>query len=264
VVKGLQRGTYRFFEKRIGRFSGVDEMRNRWNRIALFALCTALAIAIAGRQLDMVHAQSDPRQANENKLTVTNDSDLPDTSPGVQYEVHLQAQGGTSPYRWRLDRGALPPGIKLMEQVGFLTGMAEHAGEFQFTLSVNDNQGHSLHKSFVIRVRSALSLNWKDPARVDGNRIEGSVEVSNTTGDDIDLTFIVKAVATMDNRATAIGYQHFVLAKGGKVQILPFGDTLPRGNYIVHVDAVGEVASKKTIYRERMQTPGALQVTVGP
>jgi hypothetical protein len=33
---------------------------------------------------------------------------------------------------------------------------------------------------------------------------------------------------------------------------------------VVHVDAVGEVAPKKLIYRERMETPSALQVTAGP
>ena len=36
------------------------------------------------------------------------------------------------------------------------------------------------------------------------------------------------------------------------------------GGYVVHVDAVGEVAAKNLIYRERMETPGPLQVTVGP
>jgi hypothetical protein len=238
------------------------------NRLVFSAVSVALTFAIAAFQFDPVqaqpmHAQSDPRQANESTLAITNDSNLPDTSPAVRYEVHLQAQGGTAPYRWHLDRGTLPPGIKLLEQIGVLDGMAEHAGEFQFTLSVRDNQGHSLHKSFVIRVRSALSLNWKNPARVNGNRIEGSAEVSNTTGDDIDLTFVVLAVAG-NGRATAIGYQHFVLPKGTEAKELPFGETLPRGGYVVHVDAVGEVAPKKVIYRERMQTPGALQVTVGP
>jgi len=39
---------------------------------------------------------------------------------------------------------------------------------------------------------------------------------------------------------------------------LPFGETLPRGGYVVHVDAVGEVAQRNLdlLYRERMQTAG--------
>jgi hypothetical protein len=89
------------------------------------------------------------------------------------------------------------------------------------------------------------------------------VEVSNTTPDDIDLTFIVIAVQG-NGRATAIGYQRLVLRRGTIGQELPFGETLHRGGYMVHVDAVGEVAAKNLIYRDRMQTPGALQVSIGP
>ena len=99
--------------------------------------------------------------------------------------------------------------------------------------------------------------------RLSGNRIDGSAEVSNTTPDDIDLTFVVMAVQE-NGRATAIGYQRFLLRRGTVQKELPFGDTLPHGGYVVHVDAVGEVAAKNLIYRDRMQTAGALQVTIGP
>jgi hypothetical protein len=151
-----------------------------------------------------------------------------------------------------------------LEENGRLHGQAERTGEFQFTVSVSDSRAQSaVQKAFVLRVRSAFSLNWKAPARVNGNRIEGSAIVSNTTPDDIDLTFVVMAVAS-NGRATAIGYQHFVLPPATPAKELPFGETLPRGGYVVHVDAVGEVAAKNLIYRERMQTPSALQVTVGP
>jgi hypothetical protein len=98
---------------------------------------------------------------------------------------------------------------------------------------------------------------------VNGNRIEGSAQVANTTPDDVDLTFYVLAVAA-NGRATAIGYQHFVLKRGTMEMELPFGETLPHGGYVVHVDAVGEVAAKNVIYREYLETPGPLQVTVGP
>jgi hypothetical protein len=108
-----------------------------------------------------------------------------------------------------------------------------------------------------------MTLNWKAPAHVNGNRIEGSAEVSNTTPDDMDLTFVVLAVAA-NGRATAIGYQHFVLRRGTISKELPFGEALPNGGYVVHVDAVGEVPPKNLIYRERLQTPAPLQVTVGP
>ena len=152
-----------------------------------------------------------------------------------------------------------------LEDNGLLLGQAERVGEFQFTVSVSDGSRpmQTLQKGFVLRVRSALSLKWKMPAHVSGNRVEGSAEVSNTTPDDIDLTFIVMAVPD-NGRATAIGYQHFLLHRGTVGKELPFGETLPHGGYVVHVDAVGEVSPKNLIYRDRMQTPGQLQVTVGP
>jgi hypothetical protein len=151
-----------------------------------------------------------------------------------------------------------------LEDDGLLHGQAERTGEFQFTVSVTDGRTQpAVQKQFVLRVTSALTVAWKAPARVNGNRIEGSVEVSNTTPNDMDLTYIVLAVAE-NGRATAIGYQHFMLQHGTIAKELPFGETLPRGGYVVHVDAVGEVAPKKLIYRERLQTPSALQVTVGP
>ncbi len=162
------------------------------------------------------------------------------------------------------DKGILAPGLKL-EDDGLLHGSPEHAGEFHFTISVTDSgqPQRSAEKSFTLRVVSAMGLSWKNLAHVNGSRIEGSVEVSNTTKDDIDLTFIVLAVPG-NGRAVAIGYQHFNLRRGTPSQELPFGETLPRGEYVIHVDAVGEVPARNVIYRERLQTPSALQVAVGP
>lgn len=197
-------------------------------------------------------------------LVIENDAELPETYPKASYQVRLRAHGGVPVRHWRLEKGALPPGIKL-EDDGLLHGQPERTGEFQFTAAVRDGgqPQQRVQKAFVLRVRSALILNWKAPAHVNGNRIEGSVEVSNTTPDDVDLTYIVMAVAE-NGRATAIGYQHFVLRRATIAKELPFGETLPSGGYVVHVDVVGEVPAKKQIYRERLQTPSALQVTATP
>lgn len=201
------------------------------------------------------------RQQEDPGLSVVNDSSLPEASPLGSYEVRLSARGGAAPLHWRLDNGALPPGIQL-ESDGLIHGAARSGGEFHFTVTVRDASGQSAQKEFIIRVHSALELKWKSMARVDGNRIDGSVEVSNATRDDMDLTFIVLAVAP-NGRATAIGYQHFSLRKGTIGQELPFGDTIARGSYVLYVDAVGEVIPRKIIYRQQLQTH-SLQVTVGP
>jgi hypothetical protein len=120
-----------------------------------------------------------------------------------------------------------------------------------------------MQKGFVIKVVEAITVAWKVPAHVTGNRIDGSVEVSNTTADDMDLTFEVKAV-NENGRATEIGYQHFPLKKGTIGMALPFGETLPYGAYMVYVDVNGEIAKRNAIYKQQMKTPAALQVLVGP
>jgi hypothetical protein len=198
------------------------------------------------------------------ELIIETDSDLPDTYPRAYYEIRFRAHGGVPAYRWKLEKGALPPGIRL-EVDGLLHGQPERSGEFQFTVSATDSASppQAVQKGFTLRVRSALSLNWSTPAHVNGNRIEGSVTVSNTMPDDMDLTFVAMAIAE-NGRGTAIGYQHFVLRRGTQGMELPFGDTLPNGGYVIHVDVVGEVLPKNLIYREYVETPARLQVAVGP
>jgi hypothetical protein len=194
-------------------------------------------------------------------LVIVNDSRLPETSPHQTYSVQLLTHGGTPPMQWHLERGSLPPGIQLHPN-GLLLGTPQSGGEFNFTVSVRDSSNQNVRKDFVILVHSALELKWKSMAHVDGKRIDGSVEVSNTTPDDIDLTFRVLAVAP-NGRGTAIGYQHFLLHKGTSGQEIPLWDTLAPGAYVVHVDAFGIVIPKNLRYHEQLQTP-PLQVTVGP
>lgn len=215
-----------------------------------------------GQQTSVEGAAADPQ--GDRGLVIENDSGLPDGYPNRSYELRFRARGGVSSLHWKVEKGALPPGLRL-DDSGLLRGEPQRAGEFQFTISVTEGSRteSAVEKGFLLKIISALSLNWKDPAHVNGNRIEGSVTVTNTTPDDMDLSFIVLAVAG-NGRATAIGYQHFLLRRGTVEQELPFGDTLPFGGYVVHVDVVGEVARKKLIYRERMQTPRPLQVRVGP
>src|SRR6202035_5172658 len=144
--------------------------------------------------------------------------------------------------QWKVEQGALPPGIRL-EENGELHGEAQRAGEFQFVIAVRDGgqPRQAVQREFTIKVVEALTVVWKVPAHVNVNRIEGSVEVSNSTADDVDLTFEVKAVNEI-GRATEIGYQHFPLKRGTIGMALPFGETLPYGAYMIYVNVNGEVA----------------------
>jgi len=230
--------------------------------LAALALMMAVGTAALGQA-----AAASPGQAptDEGNGLLIEPEKLPDTFPQEPYDVRLYAKGDYVPVlQWRVQSGALPPGIKLAEN-GELRGAAERAGEFEFVVAVRDGgkPQQAVQKVFVIKVVEALKLDWKVPAHVTANRIDGSVAVSNTSPDDMDLTFDVKAVAE-NGRATEIGYQHFPLKRGTVAMTLPFGETLPHGAYVIYVNVVGEVAKRNAIYRQRMQTPGPLQVVVGP
>jgi len=206
-----------------------------------------------------------PTSQNQDDGLMIEPAKLPMTYPQGQYQVVFRARGNYVPVlRWRVASGMLPPGITLDDN-GVLRGAAERAGEFRFEVEVRDGgkPQQGIQKGFVIKVVEAITLAWKVPAHVTANRIDGSVEVSNTTADDMDLTFDVKAVAE-DGRATEIGYQRFPLKRGTVGMALPFGETLPHGGYLVYVNVVGEVAKRNAIYREALQTPAPLQIAVGP
>jgi hypothetical protein len=192
-------------------------------------------------------------------------TELPTAYPQAPFHFRLEAKGNYVPVlHWSVVKGALPPGVKLRDD-GALEGAPKRTGEFQFTVAVSDGgqPAQAVQRPLVLKVVDAFTIAWKDQAHVNGNRIEGSVEVSNAMPEDVDLTFDVKAVA-QNGRATEIGYQHFVLTKGTIGMALPFGETLPNGGYLVNVNVVGEVPKRNAIYRQMLQTPRPLHVTVGP
>src|SRR6195256_2469691 len=129
------------------------------------------------------------RPAQGGTRLVIDTASLPSTYPRATYLVRLQARGGTLPYHWKVEKGDLPPGLKL-EDDGTLQGSPERLGEYRFTTSVTDNSRPSLaiQREYTLKVVAALSMQWKTPAHVTGSRIDGSVEVSNTTPDDFDFT----------------------------------------------------------------------------
>jgi len=180
-----------------------------------------------------------------------------------QNGVRLRAEGGVPPYHWRIINGTLPKGLKL-EEYGELSGTPQESGQFQFTLSLRDSNTPAAEAQRAIRllVETPLGVDWDHKAAVNGQRIDGSVKVSNRTGRDFDLTFVVLAVNEI-GRATAIGYQHFPLKSNTRDMRLPFGDTLSRGNYTVNVDLVAEEPISNRIFRARL-VAGKQIVAQGP
>lgn len=64
-------------------------------------------------------------------------SELPAAVVGSPYRQELEAWGGQPPYRWRLHRGALPPGLSL-EPGGEITGTPERRVRRVFEVEVTD------------------------------------------------------------------------------------------------------------------------------
>ena len=193
------------------------------------------------------------------------DQPLPPLSAGVEFHALLHATGGVPPYVWSVAGGDLPEGITLSPE-GLLAGRPVKPGTFTVTLKVEDSghPGHSITKDFRATISVALLLEWLDLPTVRGNRIDGSVQVSNGSQDNFDLTVIIVAVASDSQKATAIGYEHFPLKPGTSNFPISFGNTLPHGSYIIHADAIAEIPARKSILRQRLQTEQPLQVAVGP
>jgi hypothetical protein len=203
-------------------------------------------------------------QAVDQSILVVDTATLPKASPRHPYRFQFQARNGIPPYKWTVIDGDMAAGTKLSED-GVLSGSPLVAGTFRFTVKITDSSRlpQTATREVTLRVVSRLAVAWKRYPKVTGNRIDGSVLASNGTDDDFDFTFVVLAVAE-NGRATAIGYQHFPLLAGTESFEIPFGDTLARGAYSVHVDAIAEVPEKDAIYRVHLQTKEAVQVTVGP
>jgi len=180
------------------------------------------------------------------------------------YQFPLQAQGGTAPLSWTLTDGSLPKGITLHDD-GTLNGSATETGEFRFTVTVTDSgkPAYQRQQRLSLLVVAPLLAQWGRPPGVNGQRIEGSILVSNQTEEDFDLTAIVLAVNEI-GRATAIGYQHFLLKKDSIQVEIPFGENLASGNYELNVDVVAEVPAKNAIHRVRLAPTGLLRVEQAP
>lgn len=187
---------------------------------------------------------------------------LPTAALWQPYYFRLPISGGVGLDHWRVYSGALPPGLKLAED-GEISGIPLETGQFDFILQVTDSNGppNQVQKKFTLSLEPPLTMEWSRKAAVNGQRIDGSIKVSNHTGRDFDLTMVVLAVNEI-GRATAIGYQRFPLKKSTRDMEIPFGDSLSTGNYQVNIDVVAEEPVSNRIFRSRLVTKQS--VTPGP
>jgi hypothetical protein len=224
------------------------------NHLKGFALASMVLISLVGV------AQQD-RNGND---IVFHTTSLPKIFLRKPVRIKLNAQGGVAPLRWQVTRGELPAGLRLSED-GVLSGTALKPGSSTFVVTVTDNNKPPQERSqeLTIRITAPLTVEWSRPPKVNGQRVEGAIKVTNDTDDDFDLTEVVMAVNEI-GRATAIGYQRFTLHKETEGLEIPFSENLPFGSYELNVDVVAEVAETNSIYRSRLVPGDRIVVQQGP
>jgi Putative Ig domain len=104
-------------------------------------------------------------QNGPSALNILTASPLPTGAEMDAYKEGLIASGGTQPYTWTVDSGALPPGITLTTD-GVLSGTppSGSAGTYNFTVRVTDSQTPT--KAFQVASMSITvnaPLSWPSP-----------------------------------------------------------------------------------------------------
>ena len=182
---------------------------------------------------------------------------LPMPEIGQAYDFELKAIGGHRPYRWLIHGKPLPQGLRLEEQTGKIVGVPVSNQEFSVLVEVSDSSNPPLKvtKLLVASPTAPLTVLWTSAPSVHDSNIAGAVRVSNGSHDPMDTTVIVVAVNEV-GKAFALRYEHLNLPAGMESPDLTFDIFEPSGQYSVHVDVVGEVASKNAIYRDRHEVDG--------
>lgn len=101
---------------------------------------------------------------------------LPPGKVSVGYRTALVAAGGTSPLRWRIVSGALPPGLFFSESAGVIVGVPEQPANIALTLGVTDAGGATAAANLALDV---LASDWGTAYYIDN--LAGSDTNSGTS-----------------------------------------------------------------------------------
>lgn len=99
---------------------------------------------------------------------------------GVFYQLTFSASGGSSPYKFSVVSGAVPPGLVLEE--GVLSGTPTLTGSYVFTVQVSDGNGCLGTREYTLRI----STFWGngDCAETDNDDWGSTADNVNCPGED--------------------------------------------------------------------------------
>ncbi|WNH47040.1 putative Ig domain-containing protein [Xanthomonas hawaiiensis] len=105
---------------------------------------------------------------------------LPTAAIGASYSQALSTSGGTAPYSYVLNAGALPSGMSLSAG-GVLSGTPTTAGNFAFTVGVTDANAFTAAQAFTLTVASP-TLTLSPPALPAGTAGSAYSQALSATG----------------------------------------------------------------------------------
>jgi len=223
-------------------------MRNAW----ILILCAGSIWMLSN---PTVFAQAPPSGRPFQIVT----SNLPPPEIGVEYKAEIRVVGGKPPYQWTILQQSLPRGLTLDSTRGVIFGTPQSDAQFSVLVQVADSSEPPLTitKLMVSNPGPLLAIRWTDRPHISLDHMAGAVRVKNGSKADVDLVVIVVAVNEY-GKAFALRYERLTLPRGAETPDLKFDSSLPLGQYTLHADAVGEVAAKNAIYRDRREIPGMI------
>jgi hypothetical protein len=189
------------------------------------------------------------------QLGIGNTSPLPPATFGTGYSVTLNAAGGSAPYNWSIQNGALPPGLTLNGSTGQISGIPVTPGVFQFTAACQDSRSQSVSAPFTATV-TVTGVSFNLPAQAGpaqslsaGLQLGGPypVDISGT----VTMTFAASALQGDDPA--------IVFSTGGRTAnfTLPANTQQPLfgGSTNLQIASTGTVAGTIGVKASSIRTP---------